>query len=78
MSCKYCNGKEILYNQTRNTKVYINTFGRATVLITESIGCHPFSDCCMKNIPVRSVFIIKYCPNCGRKLKSEGDSYEID
>jgi hypothetical protein len=67
--CEYCNGKEVEYQCTNTTKLFISTFGNATVLITESNHCPPYSDCCMKNIPDRSAFIIDYCPNCGRKLK---------
>lgn len=66
--CEYCNGTEASYQHTRNTKISINTFGKARTIITECNPCPPFADCCMKDNPARSAFIINCCPNCGRKL----------
>ena len=69
-SCQFCEGKNALYQQTNNTKLYINTFGKARTLEVECNPCPPHADCSMKNIPARSAFIIKYCPECGRKLEA--------
>jgi hypothetical protein len=66
--CEYCSGRRTEYYHTTNTKLYINTFGNAQVLETECNPCPPYSNCSLRGIPVRSVFIINYCPNCGRKL----------
>lgn len=66
--CPFCNGKLTLYQSTIYTKLYINTFGEATALVVENNGCPSFALCDMKDIPIRSAFIIKYCPECGRKL----------
>lgn len=66
--CEYCSGRFAEYQHTVNTKLYINTFGRARTIETECNPCPPFSQCCMKGIPARSAFIINYCPNCGRNL----------
>lgn len=69
--CEYCRGKEMLYQYTNATKLYINTFGKARTLVTECIPCPPYSDCSMRGVPSRSAFIIKFCPECGRKLEVE-------
>jgi hypothetical protein len=66
--CEYCSGRRTEYYHTTNTKLYINTFGNAQALETECNPCPPYSDCSLRGIPVRSAFIINYCPNCGRKL----------
>ena len=68
--CEYCNGKRNEYQHTIDTKLSINTFEKARVLETECNRCPPYANCCMKNIPSRSVFLINFCPNCGRKLTS--------
>ena len=68
--CEYCNGKRSEYQHTVNTKLSINTIGKARTLETDSSVCPPYANCCMKNIPARSAFIINFCPNCGRKLNS--------
>ena len=66
--CEYCAGETKLYQRTNNTKLYINTLGRARTIETECMPCPPYSKCCMNGIPARSAFLIKYCPHCGRKL----------
>ncbi|MEG0898341.1 MAG: hypothetical protein RSF40_01345 [Oscillospiraceae bacterium] len=66
--CEYCNGKLSEYQHTHTTKLSLNTFGKARTLNTECDPCPPYANCCMKNIPSRSAFIINCCPNCGRKL----------
>lgn len=66
--CKVCNGKTTLYQHTNTTKLFMNTFGKTTTLVTECNGCPPYADCCMKGISMNSAFIISYCPECGRPL----------
>lgn len=63
--CKVCNGKTTLYQHTNTTKLFMNTFGKATTLVTECNGCPPYADCCMKGISMNSAFRISYCPECG-------------
>ena len=69
--CEYCAGESKLYQQTYDTKLYINTFGRARTIENECTPCPPFSKCSMRGIPARSAFIINFCPECGRKLGKE-------
>ena len=71
--CEYCSGEFAEYQYTINTKISINTFGRARTIVTECNPCPPYANCCMKGIPCRSAFIINYCPNCGRKLGGDGN-----
>ena len=69
--CKVCNGKTTLYQHTNTTKLFMNTFGKATTLVTECNACPPYADCCMKGISANSAFRISYCPECGRPLTDE-------
>lgn len=71
--CPYCNGVKTEYQHTRHTKLFIDTFGKSQVLTVECNACPPFAKCCSKDLPVRSAFIINYCPNCGRDL-SRGET----
>ena len=72
--CQYCKGKSALYQHTNHTRLYINTFGKARTLVTECIPCPPFANCCLKNNSARSAFIIKFCPECGRKLEVQDEA----
>lgn len=69
--CKVCNEKTTLYQHTNTTKLFMNTFGKATTLVTECNACPPYADCCMKGISANSAFRISYCPECGRPLTDE-------
>lgn len=69
--CKYCSGEKTLYQKTHHTKLYMNTFGCASTLVTECSRCPPYAKCCMKDIPANSVFKINFCPECGRPLTDE-------
>ena len=69
--CEYCSGERVLYQTSSNTELYISTFGLARTLETKSSCCPPYVDCCAKDMSIRSVFIINFCPNCGRKLTDE-------
>ena len=71
--CEFCNGEHKEYQHTSNTKISINTFGKARTIETECTLCPPYANCCMKNIPARSAFLINYCPNCGAKMGSENN-----
>ena len=71
--CDFCNGEKTLYQETIYTKMFINTFGNKTVIEIECNRCPPYSRCSMKDIPVRSAFIIDYCPNCGRPFTKEAE-----
>lgn len=67
--CEYCRGEKALYQHTKTTKLYINTLGEARTLEVECEYCPPYADCALKNVPARSVFVVKYCPECGRRLE---------
>lgn len=69
--CEYCLGERVLYQTSSNTELYISTFGLARTLETKSSCCPPYVDCCVKDMPIRSSFIINFCPNCGRKLNEK-------
>lgn len=67
--CGYCRGVESIYQHTNTTKISINSFGKARALMVECNLCPPYSDCCARGVPDRSAFIIRYCPECGRRLE---------
>lgn len=69
--CDMCGGKTTLYQHTNTTKLFMNTFGEASTLVTECMACPPYADCCMKGISANSAFKIKFCPECGRPLTDE-------
>lgn len=56
MSCLYCSSDE-------TEKLY----QESNYVVTNF--CPPYSDCVMRNKFSKSVFIINYCPECGRDLK---------
>lgn len=67
--CEYCAGTSKLYQHTIHTNLYINTFGKARTLVVECYPCPPYADCSHKGTPARSAFLIKFCPECGRRLE---------
>lgn len=69
--CEYCAGESKLYQYTTNTKLYINTFGRARTIETACMPCPPAARCGLRGNTARSAFIINYCPNCGRELTKQ-------
>lgn len=66
--CEYCSGDNAEYQYTPYAKLYIETVCGKKTFIVECNPCPPYANCCMKGVPVRSAFIINYCPNCGRKM----------
>ena len=66
--CEYCSGDSVEYQHTSHAKLYMSNFFDEKILEVESNLCPPYAECCMKGVPVRSVFKINYCPNCGAKL----------
>ena len=66
--CEYCSGDKAEYQSTPYAKLNIETILDKKSLVVECSLCPPYVDCCMKCTPVRSVFKINYCPNCGAKM----------
>lgn len=66
--CEYCSGDSVEYQHTTYAKLYMSNFFDEKRLEVECNLCPPYAECCMKDIPVRSVFKINYCPNCGARL----------
>lgn len=69
--CDYCEGERKLYQETRYEKLFIDSFGKHKGLSTEFGKCPPYTNCCRKDMVIGSMFIIKYCPECGRPLTKE-------
>ena len=66
--CEYCSGDKAEYQSTPYAKLDIETILDKKSLVVECSICPPYTDCCMKCTPVRSLFKINYCPNCGAKM----------
>lgn len=60
--CEYCNDGKTLYQKITGTMLYINCSNGARALYFETE---------FAGVSINSAYIINYCPNCGRKLKSE-------
>lgn len=71
MGCEYCAGGKKLYQHTNTTNLWIDKFGKSRTLLVECDPCPPYANCCMKNNPTRSAFIINYCPNCGADMRED-------
>ena len=69
--CDYCEGERKLYQETRYEKLFIDSFGKHRGLSTEFSKCQQYTNCCRKDMVMGSMFIIKYCPECGRPLTQE-------
>ena len=68
--CDYCSGGEVLIGETTEVKVFVDTgrTGESRTIRIESMPCPENAFCGMKGIPSRGVFLINFCPMCGRKL----------
>lgn len=69
--CEYCRKDKILYQETRYEKLFIDSFGKHRGLLTEFKKCPPYVNCSRKDMCIGSMFLIKYCPECGRPLTEE-------
>ena len=49
----------------------ISDFGKNKVISCEIDKCPPYVDCSCKDMNVFMEMIIKFCPMCGRELRSE-------
>lgn len=70
--CEYCNGSgRVPYQETHSVKLYLNSFGDARTIEVEADKCPPMIGCMLSKIPLRSAFIINFCPNCGADMRKE-------
>ncbi len=72
--CQYCRKVGTEYQHTYSVKISIDAFGKKRVLIVECDPCPPYAKCSRKGIPTRSAFVINFCPECGRDLRSENNA----
>ena len=74
--CDVCNNltetKEVKYQEGTYGSLSLIKFGRRkTLLIVDFSKCPQYADCSLKDVPIRMVYEIKYCPNCGARLEEE-------
>jgi hypothetical protein len=75
--CEYCSpDKYVEYQRTTTTQIFIKTVRGARALEVCSDHCPPFADCSAKGVSTRSLFLINYCPECGRDLRVKMDKEE--
>lgn len=73
MSCIYCSGGRRLYQHSENTELWINKLGARYIIEVSCDKCPPFANCSAKDREAWAAFVIKYCPECGRKLTEDGE-----
>ena len=64
--CNFCEGKTSICSSYH--KFHIGQLGSSYVLNCTLDKCPPHATCCNKDINVSGMMIVKYCPECGRKL----------
>ena len=71
--CEYCEGENKLYQESTYAKLYVVNCGKRKGLMVEPTQnyCPPHATCSARGMAKRSVFLIDYCPACGRKLNGD-------
>ena len=67
--CEFCESKVKYENHYGSFR--ISDFGKNKVISCEIDKCHPYVDCSCKDMNGFMEMIIKFCPMCGRQLRSE-------
>lgn len=67
--CDYCSNDKI-YQTSNYCDIAIEDSPLGKTLVVKNIkkGCPPYANCSCKDMNVNAVFLIKYCPECGKKL----------
>ncbi len=71
MACQFCNGIDKFTNTY--SEIWMGNLGKKKVLKISFNKCPPHTDCASKGLDIITNIIINYCPNCGAKLKEEGE-----
>lgn len=68
-ACGYCKGGISIIGKTNDETLSIQTNDNGTrVLMTECDPCPTNAQCGLHHIKSRAVFLINFCPMCGRNL----------
>ena len=67
--CEFCESKAEYKNHYGSFR--ISDFGKNKVIACEVDKCPPYVNCCSNHMKVFMEMTIKYCPICGRELRSE-------
>lgn len=72
-SCKYCTGhKSSLYLESKYLDIEFNLVNDAkAIYVTSKNMCPSTANCGFKNTPIRGLFLVNYCPHCGRNLNKK-------
>ena len=72
--CEYCIGGVVTIGKTSAETLSIQTSDAGTrVLVTECDPCPTNARCGLHHIKSRAVFLINFCPMCGRDLRKTED-----
>lgn len=76
--CELCEGYKNLINEgviPYQTNAYGNLYLTKTpfgsALAVDVSICPPYSECVKKDVNIRILYKIKYCPECGERLSEE-------
>lgn len=68
--CEYCKGGVVTIGKTSAETLSIRTSTDGTrVLETECDPCPQYASCGLHHVPSRAVYLINFCPMCGRDLR---------
>ena len=76
--CEHCKGGVSIIGKTTDETLSIQTSDAGTrVLVTECDPCPTYAQCGLHHIKTRAVYLINFCPMCGRDLRKTEDNNEI-
>lgn len=70
--CEYCKGGVVMMGKTTAETLSIQTSTNGVrVLMTECDPCPQHAFCGFHHVPSRAVYLINFCPMCGRDLRKD-------
>lgn len=69
--CQYCEAEHgKLWMETRYTRINFGAFGSMRTLEVTINQCPKYALCSSKNMNLKNIFTINFCPACGRDLRN--------
>ena len=79
INCEYCKGGISVIGKTADETLSIQTSDKGTrALMTECDPCPTYAQCGLHHIKSRAVYLINFCPMCGRDLRIETDVQPVN